>query len=147
MSVPPDVRAAERQIDESVERLPVWQAGRSALLRSLLDYARDTFELAFLKISHAQMTGNRAGLHAALALEQHVQAGVFNALKWAFAFARAEGTPHFTTDDELHELVQIGTTYEVLVDALKLARHNKHTIRVDPRERILTIFEGRALKV
>jgi hypothetical protein len=142
MSVPPEVRAAELEIDKSIERLVVWQANRSRLIRELLDYSRDAIEVVHLMASYAASTRSRTRLEAALAVERDVQAGVFNALKWAFTFDSGEGAIASPPEDALHELVGIGTAYEVLVDALKLAAHDKLTIRADMRKRILTIFEG-----
>src|SRR5579859_4499274 len=138
MPVTEEVRAAEREIDVCISELPIWVVQRDVLLSALLTAYSERMENAF---AAAQREPDLAStLAQGLADEQHIRAGVFQALKWAMKFGDATGSAS-VRQASIHEIIRLGKAYELLVDALKMANYG-HEIRVDATAKIITIYEG-----
>jgi hypothetical protein len=70
--------------------MPVWRVKRDVLLRRLLTIWRDGLELMHLMAAHAAIFEVEEGLKTAIANEQLLATGAYQALKWAMEFAHDE---------------------------------------------------------
>jgi hypothetical protein len=140
MPVTPQVREAEREIDNWVAGLSYWYAPRDLLLERLLNYYRDAMEFFFAKASHDVLfTGDTA----VGTLEDHVRAGVFQALKWTMQFCEVQGRGRANRDPRgMHRLVKIGESYETLVDIMTSAQADVVAIDLELKKRLLTVHQG-----
>ena len=68
--------------------------------------------------------------------------GVLWALKWTIEFSTEEGSDGPIEPKELLEIVRIGETYEMFVDALKLAKVGEITIKVSQNSKEIVCYEG-----
>ena len=142
MAVPPEMRQIEHSIDKAIQQLPIWHYSRNLLLKAVSDYYLDAIEVIFLSQIQAKTENNCEHFHYNQMLEQDIRFGVFQALKWAMEFpTEHEGTttPSF---QEVHDLIDLGKDYEVIVDFLKCAGQDLLDIVVDQANKVITIYEG-----
>jgi hypothetical protein len=137
-----DVRRVEYEIDESIQRLAIWNVKRDVLLRELLTFWRDSLETLQLLAAHAAMFQVENGLQNATALEHITLTGIFQALKWAMQYSCEGGAAGISDKDLATFVMRVAGPYQVLVDALKLGQHNRAEFSVDHVGRVLTIYEG-----
>jgi len=142
MPVSEEVRRAEAEIDEHIQNLKVWRSDRNLILRALLDYYRDAIEVVFSIQGWARETDQPEAAQGAFALEHQLHSGILQAIKWASTLARKGARQRAPNAEALRKVFDKGTTYEVLVDALKMAQHDLVRIACDSLERSLTIYEG-----
>jgi hypothetical protein len=142
MPVSEEVRRVEAEIDYTIRNLPIWRAPRDRLLRVFLDFYRDAIEVMFLGASHALQFGNPFEFECSLALERDLHAGMLQVLKWAMELCNLKAKGELPAPEEILNVIELGTHYEVFVDALKMANHGRTEIDVDIATRTVTVFEG-----
>jgi hypothetical protein len=91
---------------------------------------------------HGRLFENADSIRKAIAIEHHLHAGVFQCLKWTMEFADPNGAPGDLSPEELTALVDLGRSYEALVDCLKMGKHNRVVIQLDRSNKTITVFEG-----
>ena len=113
MPVSDAMRRVEQEIDERLRQLPLWLCPRDAVIKASLDFYRDAHEMILIAI-FAVTSGSDEFYNLNLQLQRH-QAGFFQVL---------------------------GTSYQTLVDSLKLGNYDLVEIAVDEGSRLVTIYEG-----
>jgi hypothetical protein len=139
MTVSEAVRALEREIDAHVAALPLWRCRRASVVRALLEHYRGATEVAGVGAAFAAQAGHDPMIP--LQMHQRWQAGVFWALKWAMTLCPEESTEQFT-DEMILGAQTLGEHYEVLVDALWMAKTGRIEIMVDAESHTVTMYEG-----
>lgn len=137
-----DIRKIEREIDDSIRAMDVWDVKREVLLRRLMDFWRDGLELVNLEAVHAMTFQTNDGLIRSIANEHYVATGIYQSIKWAMEYAKDDGEDH-VDDEPLAKLVMsVGVPYQLLVDSLKMANYDVVGLSADPISKTLTVFEG-----
>lgn len=136
------MRYVESEIDKAISSLPILGAQKNLLLLRLLEYYRDAIEVLFMNAAHGIQFANGQSLEASIVFERDLHAGLFQALKWTMLFASPEENRPAPDADAIHELVGLAQYYEVLVDVLKMANHDRVTIVADPAKRLISVYEG-----
>ncbi len=142
MPVPPEMRAVEAELDRSIAGLPVWNTSRDALLLRILEYYRDAIELVFARAAFDQQASGTGDIEGSLALERDLHAGVLQALKWTMEFSSPSAQGQSPDVEVVHEVIDLGRRYEVLVDVLKMANHDRVAIVVNEVARTTIVYEG-----
>jgi len=142
MPVSMQVRRVETEIDHSIAALQVWNTPRETLLRAILEYYRDEIELVFTRASVGLQLNDATELESGFGRERDLHAGVLQALKWAMELSSPYSEGASPNVEVVHEVIDLGWRYEVLVDALKMANHDRVAIAVDNATRTLTVYEG-----
>lgn len=139
-----EVRAIETEIDERIRQLGVWKSSKSTLLRRFMNIWRDCLEVVYMTFAHGAMFQNTESFKTAIATEHQTNTGVFWCLKWAFEYASDDAKAASEPIDEqlVDAVMNVGASYQLLVDALKLARVAGIEFGIDHRGRALIIYEG-----
>ena len=136
------MREVEREIDSQIASLLVWKSQREALLLTLINFYKDSMNEVFMRLMHGRLFGNLESTRTAIVREHYLHSGIFQLLKWAVEFGRDQGNPSNLSLSDLETLVELGNYYVMLVDLLKMGKHNKVAIQVDRTEHTVTVFEG-----
>ena len=144
MGVSDEVRKVESEIDAYFRGLPCWNAPRDDLLRSILDWYRDIAEAVCMMMAQAVETDQADQVSDALNLEQIVHGGVLQLLKWAGTLGRSDGGDGtiLAKDEDWLALALDAQLYVNLVDALRMAKHDLHGLRLRVADRVLEVYEG-----
>lgn len=142
MPVPAEMRAAETEIDRSIAALPIWKTPQETLLRMILEFYRDAIEMVFLRTAFGHQVGDSATIESSLGQEQYLHGGVLQALKWTMEFSPLCEDGPSPDAEVVHELIGLGHRYELLVDVLKMANHDRVTTAVNDAGRTITVYEG-----
>src|SRR5271166_2598853 len=141
MPVSEAMRRVEREIDEHLEQLPLWRCARDGVLKVALDYYRGVYEVILIESSVALASQNQEAFYLLAQQLQRFQAGFFQVLKWALTLCPEQSEETFS-HEMIHEAQDLGSKYETLVDALRLAKHDLLEIVVDESARLVTVYEG-----
>jgi len=136
------VRSAEAEIDANIRRLPIWKCSKTLLVKQLMDLWRDGLELAYMKAAHGATFQMRQSLEEAKVLEHKANTGVFWCLKWALEYGSDSAVAAPTIDQIVATVTEVGSPYQILVDALKLATAGGNEIDIDTNERTIIVYEG-----
>jgi hypothetical protein len=139
MPVSDAMRRVEQEIDERLRQLPLWLCPRDAVIKASLDFYRDAHEMILIAI-FAVTSGSDEFYNLNLQLQRH-QAGFFQVLKWALLWCPERSAETFN-HEKIHEAQLLGTSYQTLVDSLKLGNYDLVEIAVDEGSRLVTIYEG-----
>ena len=142
MSVSSEVRDVECEIDSKIQSLQIWKTKSSVILKSLMEFCEEFTTSVHLSAFDSKLFEGGSGVLPVLQHEQTKRNGVFWALKWATEFSTEEGSDGSISPEELIETIQIGETYDVLVDALKLAQKGDITIKVSQDSKVIVCYEG-----
>jgi hypothetical protein len=147
MGVSDRIREIENEIDGNIRARPTWQRSKSAVLTDLMQTYRDRIEAIFLvhfffRVDPKAVDVSAADLGSLFAQENCVRSGILWALKWASEFCPENGLTTGVAPDELAELLSLGATCEVFVDALKCAKGDLAVIHADEESRTLICYEG-----
>jgi len=141
MPVSEAMRRVEREIDEHLEQLPLWRCARDGVLKAALDYYRGVYEVILIESSSALANQNQEAFYILAQQLQRFQAGFFQVLKWALTLCPEQSKETFS-HEMIHEVQELGSKYETLVDALRLAKHDFFEIVVDEKAQRVTVYEG-----
>ena len=142
MSVSSEVRDVEYEIDSKIQSLQVWKTKRSVILKALMEFCEEYTTLVHIRAFHSKLFKGGPGVLPTLQLEQTKRNGVFWALKWTIEFSAENGSDGPVKQKELMEIIHLGETYDVLVDALKLANIGDITIEVSQISKEIVCYEG-----
>lgn len=142
MPVSEEMRAVEREIDQAIESLPVWAVRRETLLLMILDFYRIEMIEVSMRLMHGRLFNNVDSIRIGLLKEHYLHSGVLQALKWAMEFAGQDGRGPRPEAEDIGQLVELGKLYEMLVDGLKQALHDRVAIHVNRESRTITVYEG-----
>ena len=113
------------------------------MLERIMGVYRDSIELVSLEFMCATAFDlPPEELGSQFAKEDLTRSGVLWALKWASEFCLESSATPPVNAKELVDLTFLGSTYEAFVDALKCAKWDLITIRVDEEARTITCYEG-----
>jgi hypothetical protein len=148
MPVSSRVREIESEIDANIRQFQVWRLPKQTVLEQVMQTYRDAMELVFLEHlflrtcpKHFVEPDRDIGI--LFAQECRWRAGALWAVKWASEFCSDESEPGSPTPEQLVDLIDVGATYETLVDALKRANYDLLEIEVNEGSRTLSCYEGR----
>lgn len=136
------MRAVEREIDRAIESLPMWAVRRETLLLMILDFYRSEMIEVSIRLMHGRLFNNVASTRIGLLKEHYLHSRVLQALKWAMEFAGPDDRGSRPEAEDIGQLFELGKLYEMLVDALKQALHDRVAIRVNRANRTVTVYEG-----
>lgn len=137
------MRAVETEIDHSIAAYQVWNTPRDTLLRAILEYYRDAIEVLFVYAAVGLRADGASDIESSFALERDLHAGVLQVLKWTMELSSPYSEGPSPNAEVVHEVIDLGRRYEVLVDALKMANHDRCAIAVDNSTRTIVVYEGR----
>ena len=142
MSVSSEVRDVEYELDSNIQSLHVWKTKRSVILKALMEFCEEFTTAVHKSAFDSQLFEGGSEVLPILQHEQTKRIGVFWALKWTIEFSTEEGSDGPIMPKELKEIIQLGETYDVLVDALKLAEKGDFTIEVSRISKEIVCYEG-----
>lgn len=142
MPVPTEMRAAEAEIDRSIAALPIWNTPQETLLRMILEVYRDAIEEIFAHAAFGHQAGDSVSVENSLWQEQYLHGGVLQALKWTMEFSPLCGDGPSPGAEVVYELIGQWRRYELLVDVLKMAHHDRVTIVMNDAGKTITVYEG-----
>lgn len=137
-----EVRVVEREIDECIRKMSVWNTKRDFMLRRLVMLWRDAVELAQMLAAHAQMFGVEDGLQRSLAGEHLMVTGLYQTIKWTLEYGADKGNEEIADETLIPFVMKVAAPYQLLVDALKLGAHGMADFSLDHAEKTLTVYEG-----
>ncbi|MGP8175256.1 MAG: hypothetical protein ACLP7O_12015 [Terracidiphilus sp.] len=137
-----DVRQVESEIDDSIQKMVIWNVKRDVLLQSLMTFWRDSLEMLQMLAAHADMFQVENGLQKSIAMEHLTVTGVFQSLKWTMQYSCNDGEDEISDEILVNFVMKVAGPYQILVDALKLGLHDRAEFSVDHNDKTLTIYEG-----
>jgi hypothetical protein len=137
-----DVRQVESEIDESIQKMVVWNVKRDVLLQRLVTIWRDGLELVHMLAAHAVMFQLEIGLQSSVGREHLMLTGAHQTLKWAMEYAGDHGSDAVSDEVLANLILRVAAPYQMLVDALKLGAHDMAEFAVDHSSKTLTVYEG-----
>jgi hypothetical protein len=143
MAVSKRLREIESEIDDSIRELKTWQGSKAAVLEDLMRTYRDTIEVVFVELMHAEVfDSSPEDFGKSFGNENRIRAGILWALKWALEYCPEGGAAGTRSPKGLVNLMFLGAIYETFVDVLKYAQYGLITIRVDEASRTIICYEG-----
>jgi hypothetical protein len=142
MPVGEDVREVEKEIDRNIEVQKIWTYDRDIVLRAILEHYRASSEIILTTGGWATETNQPEKLPAVFATQRRLDTGVLQAIKWAVCLTKTRKSRRSPSTKGIQKIIEKGTAYEVLVDALKMAAYDRAAIICDRPRRVLTIYEG-----
>ena len=136
------MREVERVIDSKIASLHIWGVQREVLLLMTLNHYKDGMSELSVRFMHGRLFGNEQSIRIGLLREHSLHSGVLQVLKWIMEFAHSEGHGSKPNVDELEGLFELGKQYEMIIDLLKMAKHDRVAIRVDRDCHIVSVYEG-----
>lgn len=107
-----------------------------------MDFCEEHTTWVHLRAFDSQLFEGGSGVLPTLQTALTSRIGVLWALKWTMEFSTEEGSDGPIEPKELREIIQIGVVYDVLVDALKLAKVAEITIEVSQNSKEIVCYEG-----
>ena len=103
---------------------------------------RDAVECAHRRSLDAGVFENTDVFQTTLGIEDGIRGGALWSLKWATEYCPDARSDAPLNQQDLVKAILVGRSYDVLVDALKFAKHNLVTLSVDRESREIICYEG-----
>lgn len=145
MNVSDRIREIEREIDDNIRQLPIWQKPKDEVLNDLMCAYRDAMEVIFcVALSFKVCGGSLKDFGIIANQENNIRSGILWALKWAAEYCPIIGATvnRNQSTRDLSDLIPLGISYEAFVDALKYAKYNLIEIKVDEASQTIFFYEG-----
>lgn len=107
-----------------------------------MEFCEEHTTWVHIKAFDSQLFEGGSGVLPTLQTALTSRIGVLWALKWTIEFSTEEGLDGPIEPKELVEIVRLGETYEMFVDALKLAKVGEITIKVSQNSKEIVCYEG-----